>query len=38
MFKKFKHDDKDFLSHKRDWKNFEQNNKSSALNILFSSK
>ena len=36
--KKIKHEDKDFSSHKRDWKNFEQNNESIALNILFSSK
>ena len=30
--------DKNFSSHKRDWENFEQNNKSIALNILFWSK
>ena len=38
IFKKIKHEDKDFSSHKRDWKNFEQNNESIALNALFSSK
>ena len=38
IFEKIKHEDKNFLSHKRDWKNFEQNNKSIAINILFSSK
>ena len=27
-----------FSSHKRDWENFEQNNESIALNVLFSSK
>ena len=37
-FKKIKHEDKDFLSQKRDWENFEQNNESIALNVLFSSK
>ena len=37
MFKKIKHEDKDFLSQKRDWKNFEQNNESIALNVLFAS-
>ena len=37
MFEKIKHEDKDFSLHKRDWKNFEQNNKSAALNVLFSS-
>ena len=36
--KKIKHEDKDFSLHKRDWKKFEHNNKSIALNILFSSK
>ena len=35
IFEKIKHTDKHFSSHKRDW---EQNNKSIALNILFSSK
>ena len=29
---------KGFSLHKRDWKNFEQNNKSTALNVLFSLK
>ena len=38
IFKKIKHEDKDFSSHKRDWENFEQNNESIALNVLFSSK
>ena len=38
VFKKIKHEDKDFSSHKRDWENFEQNNKEIALNILFASK
>ena len=33
--KKIKHEDKDFSSHKRDWENFEQNNESIALNVLF---
>ena len=33
-----KNEDKDFSSHKRDWKKFEQNNKSTAVNILFLSK
>ena len=37
-FKKIKHEDKDFLSQKRDWENFEQNNESIALNVLFLSK
>ena len=37
IFKKIKHEDKDFLSQKRDWKNFEQNNESVALNVLFAS-
>ena len=27
----------DFPSHKKDWKNFESNNKSIALNILYAS-
>ena len=38
IFGKIKHADKYFSSHKRDWENFEQNNKSIALNMLFSSK
>ena len=38
IFEKIKHEDKDFSLHKRDWENFEQNNESIALNVLFSSK
>ena len=38
IFKKIKHEDKDFSLHKRDWENFEQNNESMAIDILFSSK
>ena len=37
IFKKIKHEDKDFLSQKRDWENFEQNNESIAHNVLFAS-
>ena len=37
IFKKIKHEDKDFLSQKRDWENFEQNTESIALNVLFAS-
>ena len=37
IFKKIKHEDKDFSSHQRDWKNFEQSNESIALNVLFAS-
>ena len=37
IFKKIKHEDKDFSSQKRDWENFEQNNESIALNVLFTS-
>ena len=37
IFKKIKHEDKDFSSHQRDWENFEQNNESVALNVIFSS-
>ena len=37
IFKKIKHEDTDFSSHQRDWKNFEQNNNSIALNVLFAS-
>ena len=37
IFKKIKHEDKDFSSQQRDWENFEQNNESIALNVLFSS-
>ena len=33
IFKKIKHEDKDFLLHKRDRENFEQNNESIALNV-----
>ena len=33
--KTIKHEDKTFLSQKRDWKKFEQNNESIALNVLF---
>ena len=38
IFKKIKHEDKNFSSHKRDWEYFEQNNESVALKVLFSSK
>ena len=38
IFKKIKHEDKDFSSHKRDWENFEQKNESITINVLFSSK
>ena len=38
IFKKIKPEDKDFLLHKREWKNFEQNNESIAINVFFSSK
>ena len=34
---KIKHEDKDFSSHQEDQENFEQNNESIALNVLFSS-
>ena len=37
IFRKIKHKDIDFSSHQRDWKNFEQNNVSVALNVLFAS-
>ena len=37
IFKKIKHEDKHFSSHKRDWQNLEQNNESIALNVLFAS-
>ena len=37
IFKKIKHEDKDFSSHQREWKIFKQNNKSFALNLLFAS-
>ena len=36
-FKKIKLEYKDFSSHKEDWENFEQNNESIALNVLFAS-
>ena len=32
---KFKRTDMDFTSHQENWKNFEQNNNSVALNVLF---
>ena len=38
IFKKIKHENRDFSSHKKDWENYEQNNKSTTINILFSSK
>ena len=38
LFKKIKHEDKDFLLHKRDWESSEQNNESITINVLFSSK
>ena len=38
IFKKIKHEDKDFSLHKRDWEKFEQNNESIALNVFFWSK
>ena len=38
IFEKIKHEDKYFLSYKKDWEKFEQNNKEIALNVLFSSK
>ena len=37
IFKKIKHEDKDFSSHQGDWENFEQKNESIALNALFAS-
>ena len=37
IFKKIKHEDKDFSSHQGDWENFQQNNESIALNVLFAS-
>ena len=36
MFQKIKNEDIDFLPRRREWRNFEQNNKSIALNALFS--
>ena len=35
IFKKIKHENKNFSSHQRDWENFEQNNESIALNVIF---
>ena len=37
IFKRIRHEDRDFSSHQRDWENFEQNNESIALNVLFAS-
>ena len=37
IFKKIKHEDENFSSHQRDQENFEQNDESIVLNILFSS-
>ena len=37
IYEKIKHKDKDFSSQKRDWENFEQNDESVSLNVLFSS-
>ena len=37
IFKKLKHEDKDFSSHQKDWERFEQSNESIAVNVLFSS-
>ena len=37
IFKKIKHEDKDFSSYQRDWESLEQNNESIALNVLFTS-
>ena len=38
IFKRIKHEEKHFSLHKRDWENFEQNNKSITFNVLFLSK
>ena len=38
IFKKIKHEDKDFSLHKRDWENFKQNSESIAINVFLSSK
>ena len=38
LFKKIKHEDKDFLSHKSNWENFKQGYESIAINVLSSSK
>ena len=37
IFRKIKHEDKNFSSQKRNWENFEQSNESVAFNVLFSS-
>ena len=37
IFKKIKHEDKNFLSQKRDWEYFEHNIESIALKVLFAS-
>ena len=37
IFKKIKHEDKDFSSQQTGWENFQQSNASIALNVLFSS-
>ena len=37
IFRNIKNEDKDFLSQKRKWENFEQNNESIALSVLFAS-
>ena len=37
IFRNIKQEDKDFSSQKRNWENFEQNNESIALNVLFAS-
>ena len=37
IFKKFKHEDINIPTHQRDWKNFEQNNETIVLNVLFAS-
>ena len=37
IFRNIKHEDKDFSSQKKKWKNFEQNNESIALNVSFGS-
>ena len=36
IFKKIKHEDKDFSLHQRDWENFELNKESISLNVIFS--
>ena len=37
IFRNVKHKDKNFSSTERNWENFEQNNESIALNVLFAS-